>query len=245
MRKAMLLKSYSLSQLLSEQDKQDLMLLGRSLEFHERQCLFRQGEAGKDLYIIRKGDINISVTSDDGREIILSKLSDGEIFGEIAMFDGGDRTADAWVLKDTTLISIQREDFLNFLSRRPHLNTAVILLLCKRLRSCSELLEDFLFNDALKRLVCKLIGISEKHDNLVNSLIEITQEDLAKMTGSSREVVNRNLQLLQDKGLLFLQRKRIIIPDIAKLKKIVGVKGNGVAVPLVAAEQGRKGKGVG
>jgi CRP/FNR family transcriptional regulator, cyclic AMP receptor protein len=245
MRIPMLLKSYSLSQLLSENDKQALMALGKSLEFRERKCLFRHGDMGKCLYIIRRGDVNISVTSNDGREIILNKLSDGEIFGEIAMFDGGARTADAWVQKGSTLISIDREDFLNFLNKRSHLNAAVILLLCKRLRSCSELLEDFLFNDALKRLVCKLISISEKHNNLVNSLIEITQEDLAKMTGSSREVVNRNLQLLQDKGLLFLQRKRIIIPDIAKLKKISGVGSNGPAVSFVAPDPGRKGKRIG
>lgn len=239
------LKSYSLSQLLSETDKQDLMALGKSHEFRERKCLFRHGDLGKSLFIIRKGDVNITVASDDGREIILSKLSDGEIFGEIAMFDGGVRTADAWVAKETVLMSIEREEFLEYLSKRPHLNTAVILLLCRRLRSCSALLEDFLFNDALKRLVCKLIALSEKHNNLVNSLIEITQEDLAKMTGSSREVVNRNLQLLQDKGLLFLQRKRIIIPDISKLQKIAGVRSDGTALPLVAEESGGKGKRAG
>lgn len=238
-------KSYmtsSLAQLLSAKDKQELMTLGQRLEFHEKKCLFRHGDIGRHLYIIRKGDVSISIISDDGREIILNKLSDGEAFGEIAMFDEETRTADAFVHKGTVLISIEREDFLTFLSKHPELNRAAILLLCKRLRWCSELLEDFLFNDALKRLVSKLVALSEKHDNLVNSLIEITQDDLAKMAGSSREVVNRNLQLLQDKGLIFLQRKRIIIPDVARLRNIVGVREHGASLSVMAQEPRRKGK---
>lgn len=241
----MLYKSYrktSLTQLLSDKDKQDLIGLGKRQEYRERKVLFRRGDPGDCLYVIHKGEVNISVASSDGREIILNRLSAGEAFGEIAMFDKGTRTADAYVLKNTDLISIGRDDFFRFLAKRPDLNAAAFQLLCARLRWCSDLLEDFLFNDALERMVRNLVAYSEKHDNLVNSVIEITQEDLGKMTGASRELVNRNLQLLQDKGLLFLQRKRIIIPDIAALRKIIGVRAHGSSVPVLAPETRRQGK---
>lgn len=239
----MLYKSYrktSLTQLLSDKDKQDLMALGKRHEYRERKILFRRGDRGDCLYILHKGEVSISIASSDGREIILNRLSPGEAFGEIAMFDKGTRTADAYVLKNTTLISIERDDFFRFLGKRPELNAACYELLCARLRWCADLLEDFLFNDALERMVRNLVAYSEKHDNLVNSVIEITQEDLGKMTGASRELVNRNLQLLQDKGLLFLQRKRIIIPDIATLRKIIGVRSNGSAVPVMAPDTRRQ-----
>jgi CRP/FNR family cyclic AMP-dependent transcriptional regulator len=220
----MTIKKYinsNLFSLFSEENKKELMKLGQNTEFLEKKCLFRQGDIGECFYFIRKGYVTISITSNDGKEIILNRLSGGEVFGEIAMFDQGVRTADAFVEEGCVLMSIKREDFFKFLEKHPHLYKMVLDLLCQRLRWCSSLLEDFLFQDTMKRLICRLVTLSEKYDNVTDSLIEVTQDDLAKMLGTSREVVNRNLQFLQDKDLLRIERKKIFVPDVGKLKMIL------------------------
>lgn len=210
-----------LFQAFSDDQKKDLLQLGDRLDFFENSRLFQRGDKGDTLYIIRKGEVTISLTSAEGKEIIISKLSAGDAFGEVALFDEDVRTADAYVTSGTVLVSVGREDFLSFLARHPSLYKDTIQLLCSRLRWCSDLLEDFLFQDTMERLVSRLVRLSEKNGIMVDSLIEITQDDLAKMLGASREAVNRNLQLLQDRSLVVLQRKRIIIPDVAALRKLL------------------------
>lgn len=205
---------------LTDIEKAELTKIGRKIEFFERKCLFQHGDLGSSFYIISKGEVTISIMSDEGREIILNRLSDGDAFGEIAMFDQGQRTADAYVTAGSSLIAIEREDFLKVAAKLPGIYSASIHLLCNRLRWCSDLLEDFLFHDIMEQVIIRLVSLAEKHVQQSNALIEISQDELAKMSNASREAVNRSLQLLQDKGLLFLQRKRIIIPDVKQLKKL-------------------------
>lgn len=205
----------------TEKQKAELLKTGQPMDFSARTCLFQAGDPGDCLFIIKRGHVTFSISSQNGQEIILNRLSDGEVFGEIAMFDEGTRTTNAFVEKGSELIFITRDQYIKFLDKHPKLYHETIDLLCRRLRWCSDLLEDFLFHDTLKRLIYKLIVLSEKYDNMTNSLIEISQDDLGKMLGASREVVNRNLGLLQDRGLIIVQRKRIVVPDVMKLKTLM------------------------
>ncbi|MFH1158624.1 MAG: Crp/Fnr family transcriptional regulator [Pseudomonadota bacterium] len=207
-------KDSGMTQLLSDEDKRALVELGSKLEFKKKACLFQKGDKGTCLYIIRAGEVHICVSSESGHEIILSRLSAGDIFGEIAMLDQKERTADAYVAKGTKLVSIDREKFLDFLDKRPALYKKVIMLLCERLRWFSDCVEDFALSGSLDRLVTRLMHLAGRGGREKNAVIEISQDDLAKMLGISREMVNRNLQILQTKKLLTVERKKIIIPDI-------------------------------
>ena len=190
------------------------MKLGNKLEFKEKTCLFQKGDKGTCLYIIRTGEVHICVSSESGHEILLSKLSAGDIFGEISLFDQKERTADAYVGKGTEIVSIDREKFLDFLDKRPFLYKKVIMLLCENLRGFSDRVEGFALSNSFDRLVTRLIHLAKRNGQKKNIIIEISQNDLARMLGISREMVNRNLQILQAKKLLVVERKKIIILDV-------------------------------
>ena len=207
-----------MTQLLSDEDKRSLIELGNKFKFKEKVCLFQKGDKGICLYIIQKGEVHICVSSESGQEILLSRLSAGDIFGEISLFDQKERTADAYVGKGTELVSIDREKVLDFLDKRPLLYKKVIMLLCKNLRGFSDRVEDFALSGSFDRLVTRLIHLAKHSGRRKNVEIEILQDDLAKMLGISREMVNRNLQILQAKKLLIIERKKIIILDVESLK---------------------------
>lgn len=203
---------------MSEKDKKKLISLGREIYFKERSTLFLQGDEGKNIYIIKSGNVSISTLSNDGQEVIIQTMHEGDIFGEIAIFDKEPRTANAFAEKNTTLISIKSSDFLNFLNQRPKIYVGIIQLLCKRLRWSSKLVESFVFSDSMERLVVRLIYLAEYHGYKDNeTTINISQDDLAKMLGLSREIVNKKLQTLQTKNLVILERKKITIHDVEKL----------------------------
>ena len=164
------------------------------------------------------GNVNICVSSESGHEILLSRLYAGDIFGEISLFDQKERTADAYVGKGTELVLIDREKFLDFLDKRPLLYKKIIMLFCENLRGFSDRVEDFALSGSFDRLVTRLIYLAKCTGQRKNIEIEILQDDLAKMLGISREMVNRNLQILQAKKLLIIGRKKIIISDIERLE---------------------------
>lgn len=207
----------SILSFMTEKDRDALIALGQRQEYKKRTCLFMQGDLGDSLYIIQAGDVSISTLSEDGREIVLQVLSAGDVFGEIAMFDQSERTASAFAEANTVLVAIDRGRTFSYLDKNPALYRGIINLLCKRLRWSSKLVESFVFTDGMERLITRLIYLAEYHNHQKQAVIAISQENLAKMLGLSREAVNKNLQQLQEKGLLSLERKKIIIPDLSRL----------------------------
>lgn len=203
---------------MSERDQKELMSHGHMIEFKEDRCLFTRGEEGGSFYIVLSGCVFFSINSPSGKEIILNKLHAGEVFGEIAMLDQGARTADAYVVKGSKLLSISRSNFFDFLDSKPSLYRGVIDLLCQRLRWCSGQVESFVLSSGLERLIGKLLYLAELTDMGSVIQLEITQTDLAKQLDLSREVVNRELRNIEAQGVIKLGRGKITIPDIQKLR---------------------------
>jgi CRP/FNR family cyclic AMP-dependent transcriptional regulator len=211
-------KKYSFLGFVPKEDRRRLTARGEKLTFREKKYLFLKGDPGDNFYIILAGNVIISINSPDGREIILSRLSANDVFGEISMLDQAERTADACVMAGTELLSIGRKAFMDFLDTHPALYKNIIMLLCQRLRTLSEQVESFSLANSLERLVAKLISLAEKIPRGQGATIEISQSDLAKMLGLSREGVNRNLKFLQDKKILRIERQKIFIPDREELQ---------------------------
>ena len=112
--------------------------------------LFRKGETGSQLYAVCSGAVRISVPSEQGKDAIFNLVRPGEIFGEIAFLDGGQRTADAAATEDSELMIIERRDFAPLLREHPELSARLIEILCSRLRRTSEQVEDIVFLEALE-----------------------------------------------------------------------------------------------
>jgi CRP/FNR family cyclic AMP-dependent transcriptional regulator len=181
------------------------------------EVLFSQGDAGDSVYVIEKGEIEISVHSLDGRKLALDIQRDGEVFGEIALF-GGDRTATATALTAAVLRRIRRADVLEALRNRPELALEFIDILCERLRALSLKLEERSFLPVPVRLASRLLYLDGKLGHAAG--VAVSQADLADFVGATREAVAKTLAIWRGRDWVALSRGAIRILDRDELEAI-------------------------
>jgi CRP-like cAMP-binding protein len=143
-------------------------------------------------------------------------ISDGAIFGEIALLDGLPRSADATAITDCELMMIERRNFIPLVNEQPEMATRLIELLCGRLRQTTEQLEDVMFLNLPGRLAKTLLQLAKSAKPTPRGpRIALTQSDIGKMIGISRESTNKQLRAWQDRKWLLLERGGIVIlaPD--------------------------------
>ncbi len=178
-------------------------------------ALFRKGEDADSFYILDDGEIEISVTSSEGKKLSLEVLTSSEIFGEIGLF-AGRRTADATALRDSRLRRIRRVDVLAAIRTEPDLALQIIDLLCARLRVVSEKLEERAFLPLPIRLARRFLHLADKYAPN-GAMIPMSQADLADFAGATREAVAKTLAVWRDRGWITLTRGAIHIRDRAAL----------------------------
>src|ERR1700759_1256645 len=180
------------------------------------QMLFRKGDSGDALYGVRRGQIRIETGASDGSRLTLNFLGPGDLFGEVAVLDGQDRTADATAGEATELFVLRREDFLAHLEREPRVAVKLIALLCQRIRWMSERMEEAVRQPLPVRLGRRCCALASDF----GSEVHISQEQLGVFVGAARESVNRQLQLWRKDGILDLQRGRILLHNLKKLTAV-------------------------
>ena len=157
------------------------MLAMRAVTRHVKKgtLLFRKGDAGPRLFAVCAGTVRISAPSEEGKDTIFRLIPAGEIFGEIAFLDGGERTADAATAEDSELMMIERRDFVPLLERSPELATRLIEILCQRLRRTSEQVEDLMFMSLPARLAKTVLRLANL-DGTENKTVQfaMTQREL-------------------------------------------------------------------
>lgn len=171
--------------------------------------LFQKGDPGDALYGVRRGQIGIETGTAAGQRHTLALLGPGDLFGEIALLDGKGRTADAVATQPTELFALRRQDLLAYLAREPRVAVTLIEILCQRLREVSGQIEQSLTMRLDARLHARLILLAEDFGDD----IAITQEQLARSVGATRESVNRLLRRWEATGLLKLSRGSIKLKD--------------------------------
>ncbi len=205
---------------------EELLTLAGVEHFAAQDMIFNKGDPGDRLYAILSGRVGISTISREGQEIFLNILDAGEVFGEIALLDGRERTAGAVALQPTELLKIAREDFLPFLERHPRLCIRLMSVLCDRLRWTSDIIEDTIFLDIPRRLAKRLSTLAERHGEPVEAgmrlRVKLSQEDLGHMLGATRESVNKGLRALQHSGVISYEGGYINIKDLDALERLVG-----------------------
>jgi CRP/FNR family transcriptional regulator, cyclic AMP receptor protein len=182
--------------------------------------LFRKGDAGSRLYAVCAGAVRISVPSEQGQDAIFNLVPPGEIFGEIALLDGGERTADAVAIENSELMVIERRDFVPLLQQHPEVAMKVIEILCSRLRKTSEQVEDIVFLGLPHRLAKALLQLHRRAGD-ARAKINITQRELSQMIGTSRESTNKQLRDWERKKWLKLERGGVLILTPAALSSLV------------------------
>jgi CRP/FNR family transcriptional regulator, cyclic AMP receptor protein len=183
--------------------------------------IFARGEPGNGLICVLAGAVKISMLSADGREIVLTIMQVGDIFGEIALLDGHPRTADATAMTDCELMVIERRDFIPFLRSQPGLTIQIMEILCSRLRRTTEQVQDLTLLNLRTRLaktLIQLIADDERPGSAPKVLI--TQREISQIVGISRESTNKHLRSLAKQGLIRLERGAIVVLNPDKLAEV-------------------------
>jgi len=203
----------------------ELLALSRLERFAPKDVVFLKGDPGDCLYAIMSGRIGITTTSEGGKEIFLNILGPGEVFGEIALLDGRERTAGAMALDPAELLRIDQADFLPFLERNPKLSIRLMRVLCERIRWTSDIIEDTIFLDIPHRLAKRLLTLVKQYGkptrNGITIDIKLSQESLGQMLGVTRESVNKGIRTLEAQGIIAHEHGIINVTDIASLEAFV------------------------
>ncbi|GLS44842.1 Crp/Fnr family transcriptional regulator [Methylobacterium brachythecii] len=181
---------------------QTVARLSANRELAAHEILFQKNDAADALYAVRRGEVRIVTRTTEGRELTLNLLGPGDVFGEIALLDGGCRTADAIATEVTILSVIRRSDFLDLLARESTLALRVIDLMCARVRWMSERMEETNLLSPAARIGRRLVDLAEDYGDDV----QVTQDELAVFANTTRETVNRQLQAWKRQGLIELGR---------------------------------------
>ena len=189
--------------------------LATQRNYGEGEIVCSQGDPGDALYAVVSGRVRISSGAADGREIFLNIMEPGDSFGEIALLDGGTRTASAVAMVPSELVSLRRDHLFALLEREPQVALELLRLCGERLRWTSGLLEDAALLDAPARLAKRLLSLGQLHGERSGNgfRLRISQEDLASFLGVSRQAVNQQLQAWKAKGWVDLARGSVTVRD--------------------------------
>src|ERR1700686_966449 len=129
----------------------------------EGDQIFAKGDPGNSMMAVLKGRIMISTPSPDGRQVVLTVMREGDVFGEIALLDGNERTADATAMSDCEMLVGPRGSLLALVERRADLCIDPLIVLCERLRTTNEQVEDLAFLDLEARIAKVLVRLAEEN----------------------------------------------------------------------------------
>src|SRR5687767_12461195 len=201
----------------------ELAQMVRRRTYRRGETIFHKADPGDSLYLITDGQVKIVLPSDTGEEMTLGVLQTGDMFGELALFDGLPRSATMVAVENTEVLLLYRDDFLGFIGRNPEVATALLGVLSRRLRATDEWIEDAIFLDVPGRLAKRLLDLADRHGKQTDRGVEIdlklTQQGLAAMVGATRESVNKHLGWVRDHHLITLDGQRIILLRPAELRK--------------------------
>jgi len=183
--------------------------------------IFREGEPGDRLFVIRSGKIKLGQTSSDGRETLLAVLGPGEMFGELSLFDPGPRTATATVVADAHVYELGHDQIVAWLEQFPGAARHMLHALARRLRRTNEALGDLVFSDVPGRVAKALLDLSRRFGVEIPEGVrvnhDLTQEELAQLVGASRETVNKALADFVSRGWIRLEGRSVVLLDVERL----------------------------
>jgi CRP/FNR family transcriptional regulator, cyclic AMP receptor protein len=219
-----ILRNHALFAHLTSGESDQLLAHARVAHYRHGEVIFHKASPGTGMMAVLAGQVRISAPSPDGREIVLNMINAGEVFGEIALLDGKDRTADAVAQTDCELLVIERRSFVPFLTSNPEVALRLLAVLCDRLRRTTEQVEDMLFRDLPSRLAKKLLSLAAASDERTPGgariATRLSQREIGTMVGMSRESVNKQLRQWQLDGIVASEQGCILLIDERALQNL-------------------------
>jgi len=189
-------------------------LVERSLDKDE--IVFLEGEPCQGLYLVHEGNVKIYKLSAEGREQILSNVRRGGSFNEVAVFDGGPNPANALAVEPSVVWILPRQVIIETIQNYPQVALAVVHNLGTRLRHLVNLVEDLSLRQVSARLAKLLLETATSEESQ-----PLTQQEMAARLGTVREMIGRSLRQLETRGLIRMERGRIVIIDRKGLERMI------------------------
>ena len=195
----------------------------RRQSFDIGEPIFHVGAPSQSMMVILNGTVLVSLPGPRGKGVILADLPAGELLGEVALLDGGERSADATALTRCELVVLERRDVVAFLEKRPDICLKLLELMCARLRKSDQRMSDIAFLELSVRLAKVLlsrIGLPGRAGG--KSKLSLSQTELANMINATRPNVNRCLRNWQRQGIVDLDERWIVVLQREALGAIAG-----------------------
>jgi CRP/FNR family cyclic AMP-dependent transcriptional regulator len=188
------------------------------------ETIFSMGSPGDNMMAVLSGSVRISVPSPEGREVLLAILQGGEVFGEIALLDNKERTADATALSACHLAILERRDVFAVLDRNPQIWPKIVEVLCARLRNTDQHIAEL----ALLQLPTRLAKVLLRFATVVGQAgaqggplnVQLSQRELGNICGTSRESINKCLGAWQRRGIVRIDEGAIVLANRPALEEL-------------------------
>ena len=211
-----MLRSIPLFADLPDEDIESISNLAATRTYPKNTIIISEGDDSDSLYVVLSGKVKVFLSDDDGREIIINILGEGEYFGELALLDDAPRSASVMTSEECKLAVISKSSFEDCLFKNPQLSLRVIKELSKRMRSLTQNVKSLALMDVYGRVARTLLDMAEPMETNRELLVvrqKLTQRDIASMVGASREMVSRILKDLTTGGYITIQNKTITINE--------------------------------
>lgn len=195
--------------------------LARDRSYPKNSVILFEDDPGDALYVVISGLVKVVLIGEDGREVILSVLKEGDFFGEMSLIDDKPRSAHVIAMEDASLLVLRREEFQHRLREMPSISIGMLRAMSRRLREADEKIGGLVLLDVNGRVAKLLIRMADENDG-VQITHRVTHHTIAQMVGSSRETVSRTMRELVDRGFIEVTRKAITIRDRAALQSAAG-----------------------
>jgi len=206
---------------LSETELSRLADVSRERSYPKNSVILFEDDPGDALYMVVAGQVKVVLIGEDGREVILSVLREGDFFGEMALLDELPRSAHVIAMQDSNLLVLRREDFQRRLQETPTIAFGLMAELSRRLRKADDKIGGLVLLDVNGRVARLLCQMADEHDGTTITR-RVTHHTIAQMIGSSRETVSRTIRDLADRKLIDVSRKTIVIRDRRALEAASG-----------------------
>jgi CRP/FNR family cyclic AMP-dependent transcriptional regulator len=207
---ATFLKQVPLFQGLSDDEIRSIAAHAVMRKVSKNTVLLREGEQPVSLYVVQRGKVHVSVSGEDGRELVLSILGPNELFGELALIDGEPRSATVIATDDSEIAVVSRSDFADCLRKNPDIAIKLLKGLALRVRELNDNVKGFAMLDVQGRVTRLLERLARNRDGrLVTD--PITQQEIANMVGASREMVSRIINQLRADGAIEVKGRAITV----------------------------------
>ena len=184
------------------------------------EIIVYEGESAEALYFVVSGVVKVFKTSADGKEQIFGIIRPGETFNDVPVLSGGENLISAGAMSSIVLNGIKKKDMESIIKENPQVALNVVHVLSRRVQELVSMVEDFSFRHVSGRVAKILL---EYALDVSSGRPKLTQQEMASMIGTAREMVGRSLKSLEREGAIRMERNRIVITDQKTLKELAGI----------------------